>query len=573
MSQSKPVMELEKSVKALESKEPHIHSLRFPNYRNLQPDSELPFDFPITILLGQNGTNKSSILHALYGSPYKKTVADFWFETKLDAIPETKNGRKQSIIHRYKRDGEIVECIKARAPRKENPDYWEPVRHSKVYGLPTSGTRIPPIALKVLHLDFRGELPAFDKYFYFPDPKHLAQRERDARKRNGQRRQQYRKQDYLRSRSTQLKKEIELHGQKLEGKELNILRYILQRNYISGKFLKHTLFHGHEGWTILFQTQQVESYSDAFAGSGESAAALLVHNVLSADSKTLILLDEPETSLHPRAQQRMLEFIADQAVKKDLQIVITTHSKCFAERLPQKAIRVLSPEANGVVIQTNLSINEAFHEISNLPSGKTILVEDKRAQSIVFAALALESNQVSKEFKVIVRSGGTSKIYRDIQAHANSGKQDTFVILDGDHNPQESIPTSGELPQGTEDLENLIKRLTKGNNTSGPDLKFFDNQARNRYIEFLRQFVRYLPGETPEQLVWDDSVAKELLGSELLPSIQKTKDYKRKIHEIAANKPGLDDDTVFRLMLSRLLENHTDPRRTKLIQCVRSIRI
>lgn len=161
MSSKKPVDDLKSSIKALENKTTYICSLRFPNYRNLQIDSELPFDFPITILLGRNGTNKSSILHALYGSPSGQTIADFWFETELDAIPLESNGRKQSVIHRYREDnGDIVECIKARAPRGvKDPDYWEAVKHSQVYGLPVSGNRIRPVNLKVIHLDFRGELP------------------------------------------------------------------------------------------------------------------------------------------------------------------------------------------------------------------------------------------------------------------------------------------------------------------------------------------------------------------------------------------------------------------------------
>ncbi len=579
MSSSKPVKELENSLRALETIEPYIHRLRFPNYRNLCPDSELPFNFPITILLGQNGTNKSSILHALYGSPYKQTVADFWFETKLDAIPETKNGRKQSIVHQYRIDGELVECIKARAPRKGNPDYWEPVRHSKVYGLPTSGTRVPPISLKVVHLDFRGELPAFDKYFYFPDPKHLARRDQDAKRRQKiiegteKRRQQYRKQDYLRQRSQLLKKEIEKNGQALEGNELEILRYILQRDYSSGKFLKHSLFHGHEGWTILFNTRQVDSYSDAFAGSGESAAALLVHNILGAPSGSLILLDEPETSLHPRAQQRMLEFLADQAVRKKLQIVMTTHSRYFAERLPQKAIRVLSSEHKGITIQTNLSVDEAFHEIGTLPSGKTILVEDERAQQIVYAALEIESRRALNEFQVVVRSGGTSKIYRDIQAHANAERTDVFVILDGDHDPDEAIPSDGELPQGKHDLERLIKRLTKGNNTSGPDLQFVDEQEMTRYVGFLRRSVKYLPEPTPEHLVWDITAAEDLLKSALPTDILTEPDYKSRLHMLAATIPGLDKDAVFKLLLSKLLQNHNDSRRCALLQCMQTIRI
>jgi hypothetical protein len=254
MSREKPVDDLQQSIKALKSNNPPIYicSLRFPNYRNLRFDSELPFDFPITILLGRNGTNKSSILHALYGSPIRQTIADYWFETKLDAIPLERNGRKQSVIHRYiGENSTIVECIKARAPRgNTDPDYWEPVRHSQVYGLTDSGSRTSPIKLRVTHLDFRGELPAFDKYFYFPDPKHLATLARRA-KESGKLRRVYRKQDYLRKRSVLLKKEIEKKGTAFTNDELEVLKYILERDYVSGKVLKHSLFHGHEGWTDL----------------------------------------------------------------------------------------------------------------------------------------------------------------------------------------------------------------------------------------------------------------------------------------------------------------------------------
>jgi predicted ATPase len=409
MSSKKPVDDLFISIKALNTKKIHIQSVRFPNYRNLLPDSELPFDFPITVLLGRNGTNKSSILHALYGSPSGQTVADFWFETELDSIPAERDGRKQSVVHRYYDDhGEIVECIKARASRGvTDPDYWEPIVQRQVYGFPVSGTRISPVKLQVKHLDFRGELPAFDKYFYFPDPKHLAERARSA-KENGKLRREYRKQDYLRQRSRLLKKEINTKGIAFTADELKVLQYILERDYISGKVLKHSLFHGHEGYTILFETKHVNGYSDAFAGSGESAAALLVHNIFAAPEKSLILLDEPETSLHPRAQQRMLEFIAHQAVRKSLQIVMATHSIHLAKNLPQNSLRVLVLEENGVAIRTDLSADEALHEIGTLPAGKTILVEDERAKHIIESVLKLGPDHLLKDLNVLVRRGGVS---------------------------------------------------------------------------------------------------------------------------------------------------------------------
>lgn len=573
MSKNKPVDDLQKSVKALESKKPYIYSLRFPNYRNLQIDTELPFDFPITILLGRNGTNKSSILHALYGSPSGQTIADFWFETELDAIPSERNGRKQSVVHRYRNDtGEIVECIKARAPRgPKDPDYWEAVKHSQIYGFSVSGTRISPIKLKVIHLDFRGELPAFDKYFYFPDPRHLEERIRSAKER-GVLRREYRKQDYLRQRSKPLKKEIERSGIPLVGDELEVLKYILERDYISGKVLKHSLFHGHEGWTILFQTSHFDGYSDAFAGSGESAAALLIHNILQAPEKSLILLDEPETSLHPRAQQRMLEFIAHQAVRKSLQIVIATHSIYLAKKLPQSAIRVLVLESDGTVtIRTDLSADEALHEIDTLPAGKTILVEDERAEHVVISALKLASSHASKDFQVLVRKGGTSQIYLDIQAYANSERKDVFVIFDGDHKPTDDIPEDGALPQGESDLDKLIQKITRGNNKKGPKLNFSDVDERTRYIRFFKRSVHFLPELTPEHLVWDEDAAKELLEQDLPQEILQIRDFKQRLRLLSERIPGSDPDVIFKNLLTKLLKSNSQ-RQLKLMEVIQKIR-
>ena len=573
MSKKKSVDDLQKSVRALESKSPYICSLRFPNYRNLQFDSELPFDFPITVLLGRNGTNKSSILHALYGSPYGHSIGDFWFETELDAIPSEQNGRKQSVVHRYCQDnGEIVECIKARASRgATDPDYWEPIVHRQVYGFPDSGTRISPIKLKVTHLDFRGELPAFDKYFYFPDPKHLEARERSAKERRELRRK-YRKQDYLRRRSIPLRKAIEEKGIALTTEELEALKYILERDYVSGKVLKHSLFHGHEGWTILFRTNQFNGYSDAFAGSGESAAALLVHNILQAPEKSLMLLDEPETSLHPRAQQRMLELIAHQAVRKSLQVVMATHSIYLAKNLPQKAIRVLVREPDGsVTVRTDLSADEALHEIGTLPPGKTILVEDQRAKHIVVSALKLVSSHASSEFKVLVREGGTSRIYRDIQSYANGERKDVFVIFDGDHKPKKPIPKDGELPQGESDLKKLIQDLTRGNNQNGPDLDLVNADEMTRYIRFLRKSVYFLPELTPETLVWEEDAAKELLGKELPDEVSREQDLKQRLHLLAEEIPGFDADTVFKSLLAKLLSRESQ-RKRDLIEVIRQIR-
>jgi predicted ATPase len=573
---------LSKSINALKSKAPHIHSLRFPNYRNIEPNSELIFNFPITVLLGCNGANKSSILHALYGSVRGKSIGDFWFETRLDEIKEAKNSLKQSVVHRYINDNnELVECLKIRYFREGNPDYWEPAQHRKIYGFEETGIRVSPIQLNVEHLDFRGELPAFDKYFYFPDPKHLERRNRTRKELDSSSRHKYSKQDYLRSRSTVLKNLMDRNGELLESQELKILQYILEREYISGKVLKHNLFHGHDGWSILFQTNYFTGYSDAFAGSGESAATILVHNILKAPNNSLILLDEPETSLHPRAQQRMLEFLAHQAVRKSLQVVIATHSIHLAEKLPQESIRVLQLNSSGTVsIENHLSAKEALHEIGTFPPGKTILVEDLRAKMVVSEILKMISDLIFQEFNVVVQHGGTAKIYRDIRAFALSGSKEIFILFDGDHKPNNPIPLDDELPENEKKLIDIIHDMTKGNNSAGPDAKKkigLENEEEMKcYIKFFRKFVRFLPALTPEHLVWNDSGAREflkLMGKKLPQKILEEGDYKKKLSLIAEQSPGMQADAIFQFFLAKFLNSDSQLKNefSSLIHEIRSL--
>lgn len=573
MSGKQILRDLQSSIKGLRYKKPYIISLRFPNYRNLKFDAELPFDFPITILLGRNGTNKSSILHALYGSPKGNSIGDFWFETELDAIPEERNKRKQSVVHKYRnQDGEIVECIKARAPRgDQDPDYWEPVKHTKVYGFPESGIRVSPIELNVKYIDFRSELPAFDKYFYFYDQKHLSKLARNA-KQSGRLRRNYRQQDYIRRRSKSLKKTIKEEGIRLNKEELAIVNYILERDYVRGTLLEHSYFHGHHGWTILFETKYFSGYSDAFAGSGESAATLLVYKILRIPKNSLLLLDEPETSLHPRAQKRMMEFIADQALTKSLQVVVATHSIHLAQGLPSNAIRVLVLEANGTVqVSTELSADEALHEIDNIPSGKTILVEDKRAKQIVESALKLVSPYALKEFQVLPREGGTSRLYRDIQSFAHSKRNNIFCILDGDHAPQTLIPDKGKLPQGKKELQELVQEITRGNNQKGPKLDFVDQNDLTLYIETFKKFVYFLPEKTPEAFVWHDESAEEMLEGKLPQSILNEKDFKKRLYLLSEEITGFDSDTVFSTLLNKTLKGDS-PRKKQLLELIEAIR-
>ncbi|MGL5227441.1 MAG: AAA family ATPase, partial [Bacteroidales bacterium] len=75
------------------SYENYIHYIRFPKYKNISPNTQINFDFPITVLVGPNGSGKSSILKALYGAVEGNSLGDFWFETGIDKITDNEGNR------------------------------------------------------------------------------------------------------------------------------------------------------------------------------------------------------------------------------------------------------------------------------------------------------------------------------------------------------------------------------------------------------------------------------------------------------------------------------------------------
>lgn len=143
----------------------YIEYIRYPYFRNLEENTKIDFDFPITFLVGKNGGGKSSTLQSLYGCPQGKSLGDYWFTTELDPIKEFDKNRN-CFIYGYIERNDQKEVIKQRIHREGNPDYWETAKPIKRYNM-VSEERAQPIDKNVIYLDFRSELSAFDKFFHF----------------------------------------------------------------------------------------------------------------------------------------------------------------------------------------------------------------------------------------------------------------------------------------------------------------------------------------------------------------------------------------------------------------------
>lgn len=517
----------------------YIKYIQFPFYKSLTPNTHIDFSFPLTMLVGKNGTGKSSVLQAIYGAPRGKSTGDYWFSTSVDPIEENKN----KYFYGYSResDDEIIikEVIKTRQKSGKDPDYWETDRPNTSLGMKQddnldSGTRNTPVNKNVVYFDFRGELSAFDKYFYF----HKSQNDSNSRtyEINRKEAKQYirKRSKYLtrifngernvklRSNSDAIHEQLNTINATSHRDWLDIINYILGKNYSEIKYVYHRAY---ETWGIstIVKTESGLQYSEANAGSGENAIINMVVAIMSAPRDSLILLDEPEVSLHPGAQKRLKVFLLNCIDKNHHQIIISTHSSVLIEDMPKNALKLLERNNNGTVdVSNEVFFNEAFYNISEQITDKAlILCEDISAKILIEQIL----KNMGKEayFNVQYRHGGADTL---ITKHfpilaLDQIYNNVFIILDGDKMPEKLVKYSEDVTATENDDVEALKRYVNNNiaklskkSEINPLVDGGDGGVReDQQIEVYREYLKYaehhllfLPKDmTPEMIMLSDS--------------------------------------------------------------------
>lgn len=499
--------------------EKYIGSIRFPNFKNIEPGTKVDFAFPLTVLVGANGSGKSSILHALYGAPDKYSLKDFWFSTELDPILEGKGHGVSRFIYAHWNShiGDFVETRKARVRSGARLDYWEPTKIVVSDGMKplppgspvgAASDRWMPVERAVVHINFKAEISAFDRFFYFEtgqtkEDKHKAML-REARRLKHVI-------DNSHTSYSLWNRERVFENRLLSAEELECVRHILGHDYVSATMVRHTLYPGYRGQdiSVLFERPTLK-YSEAFAGSGEVAVVSSVVKLLAADPGSLVLLDEPETSLHPGAQRRFLQFLLDCIVRRKMQIVISTHSPEFVDELPDHAIKVLEITPTGRVTVANGSSSlVAFNRLGAKAPGRIrVIVEDELARKVVEIAKRELPAGERELIDAVVVPGGASMILAHYIPAAIAGKDATFILLDGDQAFSTQLPDLAHVaPADEASLSDRILESTgvepalylSGGND--PELAAKKVSAQKEYINWISRRVRFLPRVVPEEIV------------------------------------------------------------------------
>lgn len=536
------------SSKFLNSNEflPYIEEIRFPMYKSLADGLILPLDWPIIALVGPNGTNKSSVLQAISSAPEGRSLAQFWFSTDVDDIDAGPRGKvDHRFIYKYRFDlsGISAECRKYRGSKKyrsadvpwqlrgrRDPDYWEPTKRvtsDNMADLPASGygdrlsksrDRWNPIQKNVVYLDFRSELSAFDKFIHHQSFDHWTPDATQKRYKAVVRSEWIAKALAGRQLPKAQRPKLIAPVRYLGAEQVSHISTILGKPVGKIAIVEHRFF-GPSGYTVRLHLAGTQiAYSEAHAGSGEYAVVRMVDAISNAPPRSLILLDEPEVSLHPGAQTELMKFIEREVLKKAHQIVISTHSPALAARLPDQAIKVFgfdTSQQRVVLVADGCSPTEAFAHLGHTTTGPTrprLIVEDELAAEIVRASLRRHAPTKLNTLEIVTFPGGADGIVQNVlPTLAITHAEKTGILLDGDQRPatfdsERAVETEANVAKAVSSMTALTKLWTNQFHKTRPNLHSDSDGGRDTdvlrtCITWANSHLGFLPGKSPEAAV------------------------------------------------------------------------
>jgi predicted ATPase len=353
------------------------------------------FQFPVVALVGENGVGKSTILQAIAASYQKESgsqhfAGDFFPDTPWEKVTKA----------------EIRACV------KEGP-------------ASTSVT----ISLRKLTERWRGYDERKKRNVEYIDLRRI----QPISARTG----------YARM----AKREIKETGfEAFHPLTVERLSNIMGRSYDLAKLSKTDI---DETRTVPVLSVNGRWYSGFHGGAGETEMAELLQR--SIQKYSVLLIDEVETSLHPRTQRRLIRDLATLCRSLELQCIVTTHSPYVLDELPPEG-RIYLMESDGqrkIIVGVSPAFAMTKMDDEAYPEAD-IYTEDERAGILVNEIVA-RSNQPDLILRYQPVPYGTANVGRALGMMASERRfpRPSIVILDGDQDVSSGcvVLPGGDAPE------------------------------------------------------------------------------------------------------------------------------
>ena len=278
---------------------------------------------------------------------------------------------------------------------------------------------------------------------------------------------------------------------------------------------------------------------------------MMVHKMWTANDSSLIIMDEPETSLHPGAQSKLLKYILFICYQRNTQFVISTHSPYISERLPNECrvrLEIAPDNDDKVVPYSNSPHKLTFAALGGILhedlSKSNLIVEDKLAEHLIKRAIHIHGDSKTLDLiNINILPGGVSTLYEKVIPIFSKLNDNTLrIILDGDQrkNIKEPYGLSKEGEHDSNIAHDDIRKQRKnellnklGNNSKALLLNSNDSgtiredEVIEQLFRWIDSHVGYLPGnKNPEHLILSCLANNNLLDDDINIEIMNNDDAK-----------------------------------------------
>jgi len=210
------------------------------------------------------------------------------------------------------------------------------------------------------------------------------------------------------------------------------LSYILGREYMNARFAAPDV---NEKRTVGLLQREFGEISQFHQGAGEDTSLDLMRALQSVPNNSLLIIDEVEASLHPRAQRRLINFLIKLSRLRRLQIIVSTHSPYVLEELPAEARVLLLPTSEGPNVLYGASPEFALTKLDDIVHPEAfVYVEDRTAEVWVREIIARYGESQTFISRIKISPVGPANVVAMMGklAHDNKLPQPGLAVLDGD---------------------------------------------------------------------------------------------------------------------------------------------
>lgn len=219
----------------------------------------------------------------------------------------------------------------------------------------------------------------------------------------------------------------------LKEESVKELSYILGQPYENARFVGTDVNRERK---VGILTKNGGEISQFHQGAGEDSVLDLFKLLQDIPQQSLLVIDEVENSLHPKAQRRFVRYLLELARTKKIQIILSTHSPFVLEELPSIARIMLMQLSDRKAVMSGVSSKFALSTIDDKEHPELyVFLEDDEAVALFWEILKIDiANYPEMSTKISDSAVGSCSVVGTLGSLSKLNKlpYKSLCIVDGD---------------------------------------------------------------------------------------------------------------------------------------------